>query len=72
VVLHFRPTGLDPIRSAVSDYGWTRYSLGYRTMVVLQGSGALLIAYALGQLTDATALGWLYMYGVVRLVAPGS
>jgi hypothetical protein len=71
VVLHFLPTGLDPTRYAVSDYGWTRYSLGYRTMVVLQGSGALLIAYALGQLTDATSLGWLYAYGVVRLLIAG-
>ena len=23
--LHFLPTGLDPIRYAVSDYGWTAY-----------------------------------------------
>ena len=30
VVLHFLPTGLDPIRYAVSDYGWTAYHLGYR------------------------------------------
>ena len=39
VTLHFLPTGLDPIRYAVSDYGWTSYQLGYRTMVVLQGAG---------------------------------
>lgn len=25
VALHFLPTGLDPIRYAVSDYGWTSY-----------------------------------------------
>jgi len=23
IALHFLPTGLDPIRYAVSDYGWT-------------------------------------------------
>ena len=40
VALHFVPTGLDPIRYAVSDYGWTSYQLGYRMMVVLQGVGA--------------------------------
>jgi len=59
VVLHFLPTGLDPIRWAVSDYGWTAYHLGYRAMVLLQGAGAILIAVGLGQETDAQALGWL-------------
>jgi hypothetical protein len=68
VVLHFLPTGLDPIRYAVSDYGWTAYGVGYRAMVVLQGVGGILIAVALGQQTDAGSLGWLYTYGVVRLL----
>ena len=71
VALHFVPTGLDPIRYAVSDYGWTSYHLGYRTMVVLQGVGAILIAVGVGQETDATSLGWLYVYGVVRLLISG-
>jgi hypothetical protein len=71
VALHVLPTGLDPIRYAVSDYGWTRFSLGYRAMVVLQGSGALLIAYALGQATNASSLVWLFVYGVVRLLIAG-
>jgi hypothetical protein len=71
VALHVLPTGLDPIRYAVSDYGWTRFGVGYRAMVILQGSGALLIAYALGQSTDATSLGWLFAYGIVRLLIAG-
>jgi Protein of unknown function (DUF998) len=71
IALHFLPTGLDPIRYAVSDYGWTSYHLGYRTMVVLQGVGALLIAIGLGQETDAAALGWLHVYGVVRILVAG-
>jgi hypothetical protein len=71
IALHFLPTGLDPIRYAVSDYGWTSYHVGYRTMVVLQGAGAILIAVGLGQQTDAKALGWLYVYGVVRLLVSG-
>ena len=71
VALHFLPTGLNPIRYAVSDYGWTSYQLGYRTMVVLQGVGAILIAVGLGQQTDAKSLGWLYVYGVVRLLISG-
>jgi hypothetical protein len=68
VALHFLPTGLDPIRYAVSDYGWTAYHLGYRAMVVLQGAGAILIAVGLGQETDVESLGWLYVYGVVRIL----
>ena len=71
ITLHFLPTGLNPIRYAVSDYGWTSYQLGYRTMVVLQGVGAILIAVGLGQQTDVKSLGWLYVYGVVRLLVSG-
>jgi hypothetical protein len=40
-------------------------------MVVLQGVGAILIAVGLGQETDVTSLGWLYVYGVVRLLISG-
>lgn len=68
LALHVVPTGLDPVRYAVSDYGWTAYGAGYRVMVVLQGVGALLLAVALGQQTDAGSLGWLYAYGVARLL----
>jgi len=71
VALHFLPTGLDPIRYAVSDYGWTAYHLGYRAMVVLQGVGAILVAIGLGRETDAQSLGWLYVYGVVRILISG-
>ncbi|HEY1315755.1 MAG TPA: DUF998 domain-containing protein [Gaiella sp.] len=71
VTLHFLPTGLDPIRYAVSDYGWTSYGLGYRAMVVLQGVGAILIAVGLDRETDVRSLGWLYVYGVVRLLIAG-
>ena len=71
ISLHLLPTGLNPIRYAVSDYGWTSYHVGYRIMVVLQGGGAILIAVGLGQETDARSLGWLYVYGVVRLLVSG-
>ena len=40
-------------------------------MVVLQGVGAILIAMGLGQETDVQSLGWLYVYGVVRLLITG-
>jgi hypothetical protein len=71
IALHVLPTGLDPVRYAVSDYGWTRYHVGYRALVVLQGLGAILIAIGLGQETDARSLGWLYVYGVVRILVAG-
>jgi hypothetical protein len=71
IALHVLPTGLDPVRYAVSDYGWTRYHLGYRAMVLLQGAGAILIAVGLGQETDVSSLGWLYAYGVARLLISG-
>jgi hypothetical protein len=71
ITLHFLPTGLNPVRYAVSDYGWTAYHVGYRTMVVLQGVGAILIAVGLGQETDVTSLGWLYVYGAARLLVSG-
>jgi hypothetical protein len=71
IALHFLPTGLDPIRYAVSDYGWTSYHPGYRAMVLLQGGGAILIALGLAQETDVESLGWLYVYGVVRLLVSG-
>jgi hypothetical protein len=71
VSLHFLPTGLNPIRYAVSDYGWTAYGWGYRAMVLLQGVGGILIAVALGKQTDAGSLGWLYTYGVVRILIAG-
>ena len=35
---------------------------------VLQGVGAILIALGLSQQTDAKSLGWLYVYGVVRVL----
>ena len=72
IALHFLPTGLDPIRYAVSDFGWTAYHLGYRAMVVLQGLGAILIAVGLGQETDAQSLGWLYVYGSCGSSSRGS
>src|SRR5262245_54143400 len=71
VALHFLPTGLNPVRYAVSDYGWTPYHTGYRAMVVFQGVEALLIAVGLGQETDVNSLGWLYVYGVVRILVSG-
>ncbi|MGN6472469.1 MAG: DUF998 domain-containing protein [Mycobacteriales bacterium] len=49
-VLHRRPTGLSPIRDAVSHYGITPYRLGYRVQTLayaVAGAGAAVgICYA--------------------------
>jgi hypothetical protein len=37
VVLHMLPTGLSPVRNAVSQYGITRYRLGYRVQTISLG-----------------------------------
>jgi hypothetical protein len=34
IVLHILPTGLSPMRNAVSQYGITRYRLGYRVQTI--------------------------------------
>jgi hypothetical protein len=71
VGLHVLPSGLDPIRDAVSDYGTTPYHRGYRAMVVLLGAGAILLAIALAEETDAHDVFWLWIYGASRVAIAG-
>lgn len=71
VRVHLLPTGLNPARDAVSDYGTTRFHLYYRVTVVCQGAGALLLAIGLARGTDATGLAWLWVYGVSRIAIAG-
>ncbi|HWX52833.1 MAG TPA: hypothetical protein VNY34_06050, partial [Solirubrobacteraceae bacterium] len=52
VRMHLLPTGLDPVEDAVSDYGTTRLHGHYRTMVILLGAGAVLLAIGLERSTD--------------------
>ncbi len=69
--VHLRPTGLNPLRDAVSDYGTTPFHLYYRAAVVFQGVGALVLAIGLARETDATGLGWLWVYGISRIAIAG-
>ncbi|HZV25099.1 MAG TPA: DUF998 domain-containing protein [Acidothermaceae bacterium] len=48
VVLHVLPTGLSPMRNAVSQYGITRYRLGYRvqTIALAVAGGAAAVGLA--------------------------
>ena len=54
VVLHFLPTGYDPVRDAVSDYGVGPYRGWFWLQAVAGGVGCLALAIALAQLHPFT------------------
>src|ERR1700722_16584382 len=71
VYLHFLPTGLHPLRNAVSEYGAGRYHFWYQAMCVNQAIAAFLTAAALATkvtpapfATDAA----LIVLGLARIV----
>ena len=70
VALHLLPTGLDSIRYAVSDYGWTRFSLGYHRWSCCRAAARSHRVRARATYRREV-LGWLYVYGVVRLLIAG-
>lgn len=67
--LHLLPTGHDPRRAAVSDYGVGAYHRYYRAMVALLGLGAALLVAALARGTEAEGLGLAFLgaYAGARL-----
>jgi hypothetical protein len=73
VRLHTLPTGLDPRRDAVSDYGTTSFHLYYRAMVVLLGAGAACLALALHRSGDVRTSGlvWLWIFAGSRVLIAG-
>src|SRR4051812_25447252 len=70
VRLHTLPTGLDPLRDAVSDYGATPFHRYYRVMVVMLGAGAACLAVALHRTGDVrtSGLAWLWIFAVSRIL----
>jgi hypothetical protein len=56
VALHVLPTGLSPLRNAVSQYGITKYRLGYRIQTVAFGVAGTGAAIGLSSLRGSTAL----------------
>ena len=68
--LHTLPTGLDPRRDAVSDYGTTAFHVYYRAMVVLLGAGAACLAVALHHSGDVRTRGliWLWIFAISRIL----
>ena len=71
--LHTLPTGLDPRRDAVSDYGATAFHLYYRAMVVMLGVGAACLAIALHRTGDVRTSGliWLWIFAASRVAIAG-
>jgi uncharacterized protein DUF998 len=64
VYLHLAPTGLSPLRTAVSQYGISAYRAWYRVMTISMGVAGGAIALALSQLPAAFDAG-----AVVALLA---
>ena len=73
VRLHTLPTGISPIRDAVSDYGATGFHLYYRAMVALLGAGAGFLAIALHNSGDVSRSGriWLWVFALSRIAIAG-
>jgi hypothetical protein len=72
IYLHIAPTGLSPVVNAISQYGITRFSLGYRIVTIALGISGLAIAVGVsfGLPTQSTGL-WvisLSVFGVARLI----
>jgi hypothetical protein len=71
--LHTLPTGLDPRRDAVSDYGTTPFHLYYRVMVVMLGLSAACLAIAMYRTGDVRTSGliWLWIFAASRIAIAG-
>ncbi len=70
---HLLPTGRDPVRDAVSDYGVGPHHINYRVMVVLLGVGAALLTIGLARDGEAenAGLAWLAAYAASRVAIAG-
>jgi hypothetical membrane protein len=73
VRLHLVPTGLDPMRDAVSDYGTTPRHRLYRFQVVAFGLSAALLAIALADnaFVRTSGIVWLAIYAAARIAIAG-
>ena len=73
VSLHFLPTGYDPIRNAVSDYGVGRYRIWHRVAVVsLAAAGFATAIASLGTIKPepASIVAFLCVFATARVLIP--
>jgi hypothetical protein len=71
VVLHLLPTGLSPMRNAVSQYGITRYRLGYRIQTIAFAVAASAASVGLVEAAPGRAralIALLVVFALARLV----
>ncbi len=70
--LHLAPTGLSPLRNAVSQYGITEYRAGYRAAAISLGLAGAATAAGLDSAVRARGLGvvvaLLVVFAVARLI----
>jgi len=57
VALHLVPTGLSPVRNAVSHYGITDYRLGYRVATIALGLTGACLVLGLGETISGSGSG---------------
>src|SRR4051812_1781800 len=71
--MHTLPTGLSPVRDAISDYGTTVFHVYYRAMAIMLGAGAAFLALALNDAGDVSRRGlvWLWIFAGARLAIAG-
>jgi hypothetical protein len=70
IYVHTLPTGHEPLRDPVSDYGVGRYRVWYRAAAVTLGLAGLLLAAALARAVDPlpmSVIAALVAFGVARL-----
>jgi hypothetical protein len=71
--VHLRPTGYDPVRNAVSDYGVGRFAGYYRAQTAAAAIAALALALALRQAVHPAptlVVVLLVVFAVARLAIP--
>jgi len=74
VALHLLPTGYQPVRDAVSDYGVGRYRAGYQGMCVALGGSAAVLAAGFAReagVPPGRGLLWLTVFAVSRALIAG-
>lgn len=71
VALHLLPTGLSPIRNAVSQYGITRYRTGYRVQTLAYAIAGFGAAVGLSQMRGTASTAPVVALCIVFAVARG-
>jgi hypothetical membrane protein len=73
VLLHFLPTGYDPIRNTVSDYGVGRYRTGHRIAVLsLAAAGFATATASFGPIRPepGAVIAFLSVFAIARTIIP--